>query len=601
MSGCLAVAVGLFVLWSWRWPLVGDAALIHYIGFMVEKGWVPYRDLGDMNMPGAFLVEMGAMRVFGGGDLGWRVFDFFLLGTAGFCFQVLTRRAGWFAGWFAAALFALVHGRDGLAEGGQRDLTVAVLLLGSTACLCWGLRRRIRWGMLGFGLLAGVALTVKPTTGLISLGQLGVAGWVLWREPAHQSRWTGHGVAWGLAGMVVGPAGAGWWLWRLGAWGAFWHGLRTVVPFYASLGHRPLGYLLVHSVSPLLALVVVWIGVLAVARPRWGWERGVLGVGVVFGLVSYVVQARGLPYYRYPLLAFLLPLMGVDFAEVMAGRWGSVRGRVAGGLAVAGLAVGGFWVGPQSAFLVHQYRWWETDFISSLEGNLRRIEGVGPTVETHISEARCGAPGVVPMPGPVPALLPGAEVGCGTPGPLVGEGLSGRVQCVDSISGCGNVLYRMRLEPATGVLSDFLLFGPEQVGAVREARATFVEGVSKRPPEVVVVSSWLHMDGPDGYGKLAKWPWMEAWLAGEYRLETEWRPGRTARWWSREEVPKGYRVYVRKARTGATTGRDPLRKLGEPNCVRVHCGGGPSVGAGSNPPGSTIKLPEPGAPDFLRE
>ena len=58
VAGSLAVSTLLFAVWSWHWPLVGDAALIHYIGFLIERGWAPYRDLGDMNMPGSFLIEM---------------------------------------------------------------------------------------------------------------------------------------------------------------------------------------------------------------------------------------------------------------------------------------------------------------------------------------------------------------------------------------------------------------------------------------------------------------------------------------------------------------------------------------------------------------
>ena len=503
VAASLTVCTGLFVVWSWRWPLVGDAALIHYIGFLIGRGWVPYRQLGDMNMPGSFLIEMGAMRVFGGGALGWRLFDFSLLAVAAVSFRVVTRRAGWFAAVFAAGMFALVHGRDGLAQGGQRDLTMAVLLVAATALLFCGVRWRNGWATLGFGLLAGMALTIKPTAGLVSLAQLGVAGLVLrgkGENPTQQDRWRGHGV-WGAGlGMLVGPGVCLGWLWRLGALGAFRHGLRTVDPYYASLGHRPLGWLVLHSVSPLLGLVAIWGVMLVVARPRWDWERAVLGCGVVFGLASYVVQARGLPYYRYPLLAFLLPLMALDFAEAMHG-WGVMRMKVAAGLAVAGLAVGGFFLGPQSAVKVHRYRWWETDFISSLEGNLERLGG---------------------------------------------SRLSGRVQCVDTISGCGATLYRMGLVSATGMLSDFLLFGRDDAAAVKETRTSFSGAVEARPPEVVVVSSYLYMDGSNGYEKLRRWPWIDDWLAENYRLDTDWVPGRRTRWWSQEETPAKYRIYVRR-------------------------------------------------------
>jgi len=93
--------------------------------------------------------------------------------------------------------------------------------------------------------------------------------------------------------MMAGPLVALGFLLQQGAVRAFWAGLHGIVPYYASLGHRPLGYLLLHSISPLLALVLIWLAVLAVGRPRLDWERGMLLCGVGFGLVSYVVQARG--------------------------------------------------------------------------------------------------------------------------------------------------------------------------------------------------------------------------------------------------------------------------------------------------------------------
>ena len=493
----LLVATGLFVAWSWHWPLLGDAALIHYIAFLIERGMAPYRVLGDMNMPGSYLLELAAMKLYGGGDVGWRLFDFTLMGAAAVAMGVMTRRAGWFAGVFAATLFALIHGRDGIIDAGQRDLSMAVLLLGATAFLFVALRVKDRrpslWAWFGFGLLSGMAWTIKPTALPLTCAQAALAWWVL--RPGNRK-----GLLMALAGMPLGPLGALIFLMREHAVMAFLHGLTTVVAYYASLAHKPTGFLLVHSVSPLLPLVAVWAVLLTLRRRRWGWERGLLGCGALFGLISYLVQARGLPYYRYPLLGFLLPLTAVDFSDALTGVGENLQAKTCGCLAALGLCFGGLFLGPHSAWMIHQYRWWEMDFISSLT---TRLESLG------------------------------------------GPQLSGQVQCVDSISGCGTTLYRMRLMPTSGVLSDFLLFGPPQLPVVEETRRTFRQAMDADPPRVIVVSSWLHMEGPDHFEKLERWPWLEGFLAGQYRLITEWSPTRTNRWWSREEVPASYRVYER--------------------------------------------------------
>jgi len=497
----LAVSAGLFVVWTRHWPLVGDASTMHYMAWLIEQGKAPYRDFYEMSVPGSFLIELAAMKVFGMGAVGWRAFDLSLLAVAGGSFWVMTRRAGWFPAVFAGTLFALVHGRDGLMQGGQRDLTMAVALVASTALLAVAVRRGSAIAMAGFGLLAGVALTIKPTALPLSVAQLGIAVFVL-RRRRPQERAMRLPLLWAGAGMAVAPLIAGIFLVREGAVGAFWRSLTGLVPYYAGLGHKPLGFLLGHSVSPVLALVLIWFAVVALARPRLDFERGLLVAGVVFGWLSYVVQARGLPYYRYPLLAFLLPLMALDFSEA-SGRLKDARVRVKAGawLAGAGLCVGGLFLGPQSAVLVHRYRWWESDYLDSMQANLERLGG---------------------------------------------SGLSGQVQCVDSISGCVTVLYRMRLLPASGVLLDFPLFGDARKPFVEASREQFRAQVMERAPRVIVVTSPLYVDGPGDYKKLELWPELETFLEERYTRETDWRPWRTKRWWSREEYGPSYRIYVRR-------------------------------------------------------
>ena len=495
MCCSLTLCVLLFVFWSRHWPLVGDASLIHYICFLMDHSMAPYRDLGDMNMPGAYMIEWTVMHTLGGGEVAWRVFDFALLTAAAIAIFAITLPYDWFAGCFAGALFILVHGRDGLGQGGQRDLTMAICLLVATAFLFHGVRRNRPWSTALFGLFAGVAATIKPTVLPFGVVLLLLAVFTL-RRRGQRIRW--HAGA-ATAAFFVGPIMALVFLWQKDAVAAFVHGLFGIVPYYASLGHRPLSFLLLHSVSPLLPLVIIWIVLIAVQRPRLDWERAALLCGIGFGLISYVVQARGYPYYRYPLLVFLLPLMAMDFTSA----WRSASGRLAPairGIAAAGLVTGALIIAPMSAFLIHRYEL-HTDFISSLEQNLDDLGG---------------------------------------------SKLSGHIQCIDSISGCGSTLYKMRLVQSTGVLSDFLLFGPDTTPVVHTTREQFSKAIAANPPQIIVVSSWLHIDGPDNYMKLAKWPEFADCLSKNYSLRTDWVPSRPDHWWSRQQWPNGYRIYVLK-------------------------------------------------------
>ena len=142
LTATLLVCLTSFVVHSWNWPFVGDAPLLHYVIFLMKQGMGPYRQIIDLNQPGTYAVEASIMR-FGGGALTWRIFDLLLLGIIGaamaaICrFQHLSLRRSpwWFPALFAAAVFALIHGRDGLIQLGQRDLLMAALLAAGYALL----------------------------------------------------------------------------------------------------------------------------------------------------------------------------------------------------------------------------------------------------------------------------------------------------------------------------------------------------------------------------------------------------------------------------------------------------------------------------------
>jgi hypothetical protein len=527
LAASLSLSALLYFAWSWRWPLVGDASLIHYIGWLIGRGWAPYREIGDMNMPGSYLIEIAAMHLFGMGDLAWRFFDFALMAAASASFFVITRRTGapsmtassswvgsdngWLAGLFASSLFILTHGRDGLAQGGQRDLTMAVCLVAATAFFVHSVQKRSAMCAAAFGLLSGIAFTIKPTAPLLTVAQLALALYVV-RAPArseHGPRKRGDSAFLLPAALayLVAPAIVLVFLLRERALAAFLATLHTLVPYYASLGHRPLSFILLHSISTLLPLVIAWLAVLALLPRRRSapreFRRDALLLGVIFGAVNCIVQARALPYYRYPLLVFLLPLIALDLTRALdflppapARRTWAIQA-----LAVLGLGFGGFFLAPKSAILIHSYRWWQTDFISSLTQDLNSLGG---------------------------------------------QQLSHKVLCIDTNSGCGNVLYNMRLEPSNGILSDFFLFGDGNVPVVRQTRQEMARALAANPPQVMVVTSGLYLGGADAldYRKLNRWPAFQNFLADEYTLQKEWSPTRTARWWSREETPASYRIYV---------------------------------------------------------
>ncbi len=513
---------------SLRWPLLGDSAQIHYICFLLDHGMAPYRVAGDMNMPGALLEEWLVMHTLGPGSLAWRLFDLGLCGAGCAAMAVIAGKRYRSVGIAAGLLFLLLHGADGLNDTGERDLSIAVFLLLAYAALFALLRlpRTARPGsrgslLLSFGLALGSAASIKPTVFLLTAALLAVLA----------DRLRGEGRV-----REVGLTALGFFLPLLAcvalllkeqALGAFVHGLRTAVPYYASLEHRSLAYLLPHSIAPLGVAFLCWLLGPAWMRPMT-LERKLLGLGVLFGLFSYVAQAKGFPYYRYPLLAFLLPWMALDCAAVWQQGPSDRRGGAVRALALVALVYGAS-LAPVSAWKAHRFHWWDQQFLLSLGRDLTTL---------------------------------GAQ--------------NGQVQCIDSISGCGNTLLRLHLVQSTGLLSDFFVFGDPHAPAVRDARTSFQAAVAGALPTYVVVTDHLHLhpEDPGGWHKLATWPWFEAWLAAHYTAVLERYPTRSALWWARPEMPGAYRIYVLHAAApdasaalsgqAGTAGRVSLLRLPEP-------------------------------------
>ena len=488
-------------------------SLMHYIVFLMDHGLAPYREIADMNFPGAYLPDWTVVHLFGGSALVWRLYDFLLLAVATAGMAVISRRSGWFPAVWAGCLFALIHGRDGLNQVGQRDLTAGVLLLTGTACLFWGMRRERAWPAGVFGVCAGAATMIKPTLApflLLVLCDLRIGRNLLNIDPGTRRRVVTAFATWLLP--VVACLG---WLWMKGDLRAFWHIATVLAPYHAGLGHVPVHTLLRTWLSPVVPIIVIWLAVLTIDRSRTGplkigsassfsdlSERRILLWAVVLGALSYLVQARGYAYHRYPFLLFLLIVMAIDLTDALA-RTGAVQALSAGVLLWAGLGLG-----PSSALKASRYNnnWHNEEFRLTLQSDLQQA-------------ARS----------------------------LNVASLSGRVQCLDTISGCINTLYDMQLLQTSGFLYDEFLFHPSGPRAINDTRVAFWTAMQAHPPLVLVVSDPLFPSGPDHYAKLEQWPEFFRWLNQEYELEVERHPSLPGRWVGNPIVPLGYRIYIRRS------------------------------------------------------
>ena len=489
LAGWVAVCAAVFVGVSCRWPLVGDATYLHYVVLLLRSGMRPYADVVDMNLPGAYLLEAGVMRGLGAGSAGWRMWDLGLLAVAGTAMAILLRAKGWAAGVVTAGMFALLHGQDGVIMAGERDFAVAVLLVAGVGLLVAGIRdaKDRWWGCLGFGVLAGWAVSVKPTAGLVVVVGM---GWLVGVLRRRSERWGGA-MGMVVVGLALPVVVQGVWLWRWGALRAFAEALTGIVRYHAGLGHRPVGYLVAHSVSPIGVLVGVWVVSVVMMRRGWGSaERGLLLGCAAAGWVSYVAQGKGFSYQRYPFLVFLLVVMVWDLFDAVAARGMWVRWVGVAGLVVVAVSAGMF---------------------------VRRVV----TFERRE---------------PVRPLVADLEA-------LGGREM--RVQCMDTAGPCIDAMLASGRVQATGFVYDcYLLDGRSAV--VEGLRRRFREQVERRQPEVFVVTDSVCYDQPRGFAKYAGWPEFSEYLAKNYVLREERQPTEVQRYWSRAAVPFAYRVYVRR-------------------------------------------------------
>jgi hypothetical protein len=502
----LAVPLGCVAAWlvtSWRWPLVGDTALMRYVVLLMQHGFAPYRQIVEMNLPGSYIAEDFAMHLFGRGAQGSRLFDFSLLMSAAIAMLAMVWRSklgagSRYAAVFAAAMFALLHARDGIAQANQRDLIVAVLWLIAIAFLfAWvngGVRAFLLWTVAAFGFCAAAPITLKPTAAPFLLVFFVVGVMQARRIEVSPARWLAFAVA-GAALPIIAVLAL---LLHAHALSAFWSTLLYLDSFHRNLD-APSLFNVLGALAPgiLRPVLLVWI-VTAIALQRWRpwpgrWAYGCLFAAAALGLLSYLLQWKGFTYHRYPFFAFALLLCSIDFTAAFRRRagWLPVIGML-------GLGLLAFSVAPRSLVQADSYDNRPDTYLEDLKADLSTAGGAS---------------------------------------------LSGNVQCLDMFSGCVNALYDLRLVQSTGMFYDCYVFSPHQTPYTLALREEFLGELQARPPRVMVLTSQLCFKGPHGFGKVDNWPEFRSFLNDRYALALERTPEPNAVGWNPPDVPYSYRIY----------------------------------------------------------
>ncbi len=485
------LALGLFayyVLASLHWAVIWDGAVMHYIHFLITRGFRPYTDITDMNLPGCYLTEGWAMAVFGWGDLSWRMYEYFLMGVLAASGMVIGGSRHWLAGIYAALLFTLMHGAEGPMMAVERDEVMTVLLVAGMACFFVSMRRHRPLLLLPFGLLSGLAVGLKPGAILLDTALLVLAVVTV----ARRGERTAPYIAWATFGNAAMWAVMFGFVLRYHALSSLLFVARHVLPYYVKEKNRGTVYLFENLLSPyLLPLVGIALASALVQRRKWSWERAALLLAVLSGFSSYWIQRKGYLYHRYMFTVFLVLWAGWELTGAQrTRRWLPRTLELAGMLAIFG------WAAPQYAQEIYEY------------------------------------PRKVPPP---QALAFGLERDLRQ---LGGGSLQQQVQCFDLVNGCLNALYRLRIVQSTGTTGDLLLFSPTPGPAVDYYRSWFTAHESLHPPTVIVLGNEYYHQYATSFDKIDTWPEYASFLRSNYVPVIE-------RHFGHNNEP-AYRIYLRK-------------------------------------------------------
>ena len=506
----LVGVLAAFVHLSLHWPLVGDATLLHYCVFMLRHGFAPYRQLVDVNLPGTYAFEWIVIRLFGYGAPAWRLFDLALLLAIGASSFALLRTHGesclrgrsWLCALWVTTVFALLHGRDGFTELGQRDLLmtalVAVAYVGFFRALSARAWHAAAW-LFGCGLALGIAATVKPQA-LVLLPAL-LLIFPFTRRAERQAKMLSSVAA--CAGAAIAIVLMLVYLLREHALEAFLHTMTELVPLHGSLfRHTTLALLGRVLSSVMLPLVLLGLPALAYSRPWRSAQGAALLAGLGFGVLSFLIQGRGYPYHRYPSEFFLLLLYARAFL-----------------MAMRTVPAPRIWLLSAASALLFSV----AAILPNALASMHRLTPAQDSFDTALASAL-------------------DQRG--------GQSLTGNVQCIDMAGGCITTLLNLRLQQSTGFLYDCYALapvGPEFVAEQQRYRQAWLAALDRTQPALLIVSSDECGPADSRYTKLTRWPALAHLLQNDYRLADQWAPQQMENWFGHPHLSYGFRLYQRKS------------------------------------------------------
>lgn len=456
---------------SMAWPLTGDAALLHYLAWLISQGFAPYRDFLDMNLPGTYFIHLAAVEIFGRGDLAWRLFDLGWLCLACGAAAALAWRYGIVAVVLGTSFVGLYHLSQGAADMGQREYLIAVLLLWAVWALDRFHARGFRRWLILAGALVGVAVSVKATAALFFvqcaalLAYFGARGW---RDMLR--RWLDFGV-----GFAVLPTLCALYLYLAGAFPAFVDDYAPYIRVYARVGAADVSDMIANfliwnlPLTPLLAFAGIFL-VIVRWRGRMDFTQHALLQGAVFGVAVFVVQGKGWQYHLYPFFFFAAVFSAICAGLLITGAAAALRRAVLALFAISTL-VAAPWLAAAAIGDRHP-----REMQTRMQDDLRAI---------------------------------------------VAQRGSMQIQVLDTTWGGVEALYRLGIVQPTPFIYDWQFFAPIAAPIAVRFKQRFLTQLAASPPGAFVITAESWPLEKQGYERIDAWNEFAGFLAARYVLAVE--------------------------------------------------------------------------------
>lgn len=217
LYACWALLLLVLCWQALSWPLMQDTPILHYTAWLIDQGYVPYRDVFEMNLPGAWGIHLLGIKLFGSHVDAVPLLDTLWLTVTLLSMAFTLRRFGSQVAFTGALLLGTVYRMGGPMDVLQRDYLMLAPILLSVGL--WLSPTHAPLGRFLSGLLLGFAALIKPQVLALlpfyslhfALTYSAVSAPTRSRSTAlfpHLMLWTGAGVSLGIGGLLLAYLGA---------------------------------------------------------------------------------------------------------------------------------------------------------------------------------------------------------------------------------------------------------------------------------------------------------------------------------------------------------------------------------------------------------